>query len=139
MLYAPERVEEIVEGLGRLDEEAGAGGVAIPTLRDPGLVAIYRAVLDAAPDTDPVKISERLPAHAVPLLEALLAEQESIVNLDVTIADSLRRLGRRWRDERIDSLLASGAGDRDHLNAEVLRLKKEIQALHNRASPGAAH
>jgi DNA primase len=139
MLYAPERVEEIVEGLGRIDEEAGAGGVAIPTLRDPGLVAVYRAVLDAAPDIDPVRVSERLPAHAIPLFEALLAEQESVVNLDVTIADSLRRLGRRWRDERIDSLLAAPSSDRDQLNAEVLRLKKEIQALHNRASPGAAH
>ena len=139
MLFAPERVDEIVEGLGRLDEEAQAVGVALPMLRDPGLVEIYRAVVAVAPDIDPVRISERLPSHVIPLLETLLEEQEGVVNLDATIADSLKRLGRRWRDERIDALLAADAPDRDQLNNEVLRLKKEIQALHNRASPGAAH
>lgn len=132
MLYAPDKAEEIVEGIARVDEEANAAGIAVPTLRDPGLVAIYRATLAAGTGAEPAQIGERIPPSAIPLLEALLAEQDSVVNLEATIADSLRRLAIRWRDERIDALLAAGEGDHDRTTAEVLRLKKEIQALHLR-------
>jgi DNA primase len=135
MLSAPDRVEQITEAIAYIDDEASTvDGAASPTLRDARLRAIHEALLDAPGPLDVARLADVLPPDAVALLEELLAEQSSIVRLGATIDDSLTGLKARWRQERIAALRARGAGaDPDALNQEILRLKKEIQALGRRA------
>jgi hypothetical protein len=138
MLLSRDSAEEIVEAIGRLDDEAIAGGSSLPTIRDPALAAIARALLDRGLDASPAELSEHLSVDAVELLEALLAEQDSVVNLPATISDSLLRLRERQHEERI-ARLRSGPADLDAVNAEVLRLKKENQEARRRPSPRTPH
>jgi hypothetical protein len=135
MLSAPDRVEPITEAIAHIDDEAASGDdAAPPTVRDARLRAIQHALLEAHGAMDVAQLAETLPPDVVELLEELLGEQSGIVRLAATIDDSLTALKARWRQERIAALRARGAGDDpDALNQEILRLKKEIQALGRRA------
>jgi DNA primase len=147
MLLYRGRVDDITEALGRIDDEAATGGLTLtpgapaPTLRDPTLVAIHHALLDAGTDADVSSIAEGVPPDAVPVLEALVADPEELVDVGTTVDDSLDRLRIRWRQERLDALKASLAGlDRAAFaiaNEEMLRLKKEMVALSHRRRHGA--
>ena len=142
MLAVPKRTDEIAEAILRIDDEAGVEDdpATPPTLRDARLRAIQEALLAGGGVVDVERLSETLQPDAMALLEELLGELDAFVKLDATIEDSLRGLKTRWRQERITSLRASwAAGDQDGLNAEVLRLKKEIQELARRTSSGASH
>ncbi len=135
MLLAPNRMEEITEALGRIDDEALAVSPDIrPGLREPSMRAIHTALLAAGDDHDVARLSERLSPEDNVALEELLANKDSIVDLDATIDDSLAMLKVRWRTERIAALrAASGERDPAQVHAEVLTLKKEIDAVGRRA------
>ena len=142
MLAVPRRAEEIAEAILRIDDEAGVGDdpAVQPALRDARLRAIQEALLRGGGVVDVERLSETLDPGAMTLLEELLGEFDTFVQLDATIEDSLRGLKIRWREERIAALRESwAAGDHDGLNAEILRLKKEIQELARRPSSGASH
>jgi hypothetical protein len=135
MLSDPGSIDATTEALAAIDEEASSVDAdAPPTLRDLRLREIHNALLAADGAIDLARLTEALSPEAVAALEDLLGEQASVVNLTATIGDSITRLKIRWREERIAALRAAAAtSDRDRLNAETLRLKKEIQALGHRA------
>lgn len=131
MLSAPESLDATAEAISAIDAEVmDVEEDALPTLRDERLREIHHALLAADGNVDLTRLAEELSREAIETLEDLLGEQASVVNLSATIEDSLTRLKIRWREERISALRASNSAvDRDGVNAETLRLKKEIQAL----------
>jgi DNA primase len=132
MVIARDRVEEVTEAIGRIDDEASASDPsAASTLRDPNLVAIHRALLDA-PDADVAQLTEAMPPEAVPVLEDLLATEASVSDVGVMVDTAVRELKARWRAERQDALTAlirSNPAESDRINAEKARLTDEIVAL----------
>jgi DNA primase len=140
MIAAPDRTELITEQLSGIDEEAESAGHDGPaTLRDSRLQAIHQALLENPGPPNVTVLTEHLLPDAVAMLESLMADAQGIVNLDATIADSLNVLRARWRQERIQVLRNAEAGrgedaqpDIDRVQAEIHRLKLEIQALTRR-------
>jgi DNA primase len=139
MLMAPDRLEAITEAIARVGDESEAESRDTQAIiRDRRLREIHRALLAAGGHVNVVQLSETLSPEAVTLLEELLAEQESILRLDATIEDSINVLKVRWHQERIAEIRASGRHENQD-QAEMLRHKKEIQALTGRPSLGASH
>jgi hypothetical protein len=133
MLADPVCVDSVAEGLARIDAEAlDTDEHALPALRDGRLREIHDALVEHSGRIDMEQMSEVLDPQTVTLLEELRGEAGSLVNLNATIDDSLARLKIRWREERIASLRGSG-DDVDAVNAETLRLKKEILELRKRS------
>jgi hypothetical protein len=140
MLTEPACIEATTEAIAAIDEETmNVDDNAAATLRDTRLREIHAALLAGEGTTDLSRLAEGLSPEAVEMMENLLSEQASVVNLSATIDDSLRRLKVRWRKERIAALQSARTDDRDRLNAEILRLNKEIQSLSLRPSGSASH
>jgi DNA primase len=147
MLVYRGRIDDITEALGRIDDEAAAGGITLteggpaPTLRDPVLIDIHHALLDGGSEADLAMLAEAVQETSVPTLEALAADPEEFIDVAATVDDSLDRLRIRWRQERIDALKASLVGmDRAAFavaNEELVRLKKEMVVIEHRRRNGA--
>jgi DNA primase len=141
MLLFRGRIESVTEALGRIEEEAAAAtgtaaheGDDVPAgLRDPRLIAIHQALLDGEVDVDLGTLAESLPPDAIPVLEALVAHPEGILDVAATVDDSLDKLRLRWRQERIAVLKATlrdaDASSYGAATAELMRLKREMIAL----------
>jgi DNA primase len=139
MLLYRGRVDEITEALGRIEDEAlaaaaeGADDLPPAGLRDPLLTAIHHALLEAGAEADLSALAEALPPEAIPVMEALVADPEGIMDVGATLEDSLDKLRARWRQERIATLKgALAALDADAYAAairEMDRLKREAMAL----------
>lgn len=141
MLSDPGCIDATTEAIASIDEEVmNTDPDARPTLRDSRLREIHNALLAADGQVDIAHMAETLSREAVELMEDLLGEQSSVVNLTATVEDSIKRLKIRWREEQIAAMRAgSEVPDRDRLNADTLRLKKEIQSLSRRPSGSAPH
>ncbi len=145
MLLFRSRIEPVTEALGRIEEEAtaargaaagqgeGQGDDPPAGLRDPRLIAIHQALLALGADVDLGTLAEAVPPDAIPVLEALVASPEGILDVAATVEDSLDRLRLRWRQERIAELKVAlreqDPSAYSTLTAELMRLKREMIAL----------
>ena len=120
MLLNRSRVEQIVEKLG-----AGS-------FRDPEYRTLYRALIEAGPDSTVENLTANLDEEAIATLEDILAEGAIHIDVDRTISDSLATLRARDLDQRAADLdriipLAEGA-QKDKLIAEKDEIRKELKA-----------
>jgi DNA primase len=141
MLIAPDRIDRITELLASIDDEAhsarrhaghmDAVSPAPAGLRDRRLHAIHQALLACNGNTDPARVVDHLETDAIGLYQDLLSGLDAIVHVEETLGDAVRRLQVRWRRELIGALRAraEGMSDPDQRNAEILRLRKEIEVL----------
>jgi DNA primase len=120
MLSVRSRVEQIAE---KLDDK---------TFRDPQYRAIYRALIDATPESTIEAVSAGLDEESIGVLEDILAEGAFQIDPERTITDSLATLRARDLDQRAAELdriipLAQGA-KKDELIAEKDEIRKELKA-----------
>src|SRR5207244_7564792 len=120
MLLNRSRVEQIVEKLGA------------KSFRDPQYRTLYRALIEAGPDSTIENLTANLDEEAIATLEDILAEGAIHIDVDRTISDSLATLRARDLDQRAADLdriipLAEGA-QKDKLIAEKDEIRKELKA-----------
>jgi DNA primase len=124
MLSVRSRVEQIAEKLG---EE---------TFHDPAYRAIYHALIVAGPDSSIEDVSASLDEEAIGVLEDIIAEGPSQMDVERTVNDSLATLLARDLDERaaeLDRIIPLAQGSKkDELIAEKEAIRAELNATGKR-------
>lgn len=144
MLLHPSYIEEIIERIGRLDDDAGSHPeVEIEeydprgALRDPVFRSIYDAIAERGAEVSAEQLAEALDEMAVGVIDALLAEPGAVIDPRATIDGALRLLKERLMQDKLGELermtpLASGA-EKDALLRESETIRRELTALGGRS------
>lgn len=145
MLLLPAFVEEIMERVGRLEEDVGMHPPEMEdeyapdrgAIRDPVYRAIFDAVALNGAEASIEQIAESLDAQAIGVVEALKSEPGAVVDPRATVDGSVRLLRERLMQEKLGDLermtpLASGE-EKDALIRETDALRKELTALGGRS------
>jgi hypothetical protein len=145
MLLLPAFVEEIMERVGRLEEDVGMHPPEMEddyapdrgAIRDPVYRAIFDAVALNGAEASIEQIAETLDAQAIGVVEALKSEPGAVVDPRATVDGSVRLLRERLMQEKLGDLermtpLASGE-EKDALIRETDALRKELMALGGRS------
>jgi DNA primase len=120
MLMNRSRVEQITEKLGA------------ESFRDPQYRAIYRALIEAGPDSTIETVTANLDEESIAIVEDILDEDAVQMDLERTISDSFATLRARDLDRRaaeIDRIIPlADAAQKDKLIAEKEAIRKELTA-----------
>ncbi len=147
MLLYPAFVEEVMERVGRLEEDVGIhihpAEMEDEYARDRGAIRdpVYRAIYDAVAlhgaEATIEQIAEALDEQAIGVVEALKGEPGAVVDPRATVDGAVRLLRERLMQEQLGELermtpLASGE-EKDALLRETDALRRELTALGGRS------
>jgi DNA primase len=121
MLASPALIERVIQRVGP------------PDFREPHYREIFGALINQGPDATPNELSAGLSPGAVAVLDVLLAERETIQDVERTMSDSLTRLevrALRERNAEINRLMVAATGkEKDDLISQKQANTEEIRRL----------
>jgi DNA primase len=144
MLLHPSYIEEIIERIGRLDDDAGIHPEVETedhhprgALRDPVFRSIYDAIAERGAEVSVEQLAEALDETAVGVIDSLLAEPGAVIDPRATLDGALRLLKERMMQDRLGEIermtpLASGA-EKDALLKQSEVMRRELTALGGRS------
>lgn len=147
MLLFPAFIEEVMERIGRMEEDMGT----VPELGDdtPGdhgairdLVyrAIYLSVSEHGADATIEQIAESLDDLAITVLEELKSEPGAVVNPRATVDSAISLLRERFLNERAEyvkgMLRIAQPGEEDTSQRDLEAIRRELSGLQSRSWGG---